>query len=103
MRTRLGCSRASAWFRASITVRGESMRFQLAPARVLAALGALAVVAIIVAGCGSDSDSTSSSGGGGSTSAETTGGGGEESSALFPKAAKANEEFEARPTSIGIE
>ncbi|HYC81255.1 MAG TPA: substrate-binding domain-containing protein [Solirubrobacterales bacterium] len=77
------------------------MRFQLAPARILAALGALAVVAIVVAGCGGGSDSTSS--GGGSTGTSTGGGEESSSSALFPKAAKANEEFETRPTSIGIE
>jgi ribose transport system substrate-binding protein len=76
------------------------MRFQLAPARVLAALAALAVFAFVVAACGGGSDTTSS-GGGGTT--ESTGGGEEaSSSALFPKAAKSNEEFETRPTSVGI-
>jgi ribose transport system substrate-binding protein len=47
---------------------------------------------LAIAGCGGDSSSSS----------ESSGGDGTEKSA-FPKAAKANEEFEQRPTSIGIE
>ncbi len=79
------------------------MRFQQAPARVLAILGAIAIAAVVLAACGGGGSDSTSSGGGGSTSGEATGGGGEEASgALFPKAAKANEEFETRPTSIGI-
>jgi ribose transport system substrate-binding protein len=93
------------------------MRLHIASARVLAAVGILLVaLALVIAGCGGGSSSTSSSGGSTESSegsgAETTGTEteegeeGEESSSsetAFPKAAKANEEFEERPTSVGIE
>jgi ribose transport system substrate-binding protein len=88
------------------------MRLHIASARVLAAVGILLVgLALVITGCGGGSSSTSS---GGSTEAsESSGGGGGESSGgsgessssetAFPKAAKENEEFEERPTSVGIE
>ncbi len=69
------------------------MRFHTASARLFVAAGAC-TVAIVVAGCGSSSSNTSSSAA--STSSSAT------ASATFPGAAKANAEFEKRPTSIGI-
>jgi ribose transport system substrate-binding protein len=63
------------------------MNVPYARVRLVAALGACAVLTLIVAACGG------SSGGSGTT---------EEASALFPKAVKKNEEFEKRPTSIGL-
>jgi len=88
------------------------MKMHIASARVLAAAGILLVgLALVIAGCGGGSSSTSSSGsteasessGGGST--ESSGGSEESSSSetAFPAAAKANEEFEERPTTVGIE
>ncbi|HEY2478636.1 MAG TPA: substrate-binding domain-containing protein [Solirubrobacterales bacterium] len=90
------------------------MRLHIASARLLAAAGILLVgLALVVAGCGGGSSSTSSSGGDGSESSEGSSGGSSEGSAgsgegsssetAFPAAAKANEEFEERPTTIGIE
>jgi ribose transport system substrate-binding protein len=93
------------------------MKLHNASARVIAAVVlCLVALALIVAGCGGGSSSTSSSGGSTESSegsgAENTGTEteegeeGEESSSsetAFPKAAKANEEFEERPTSVGIE
>jgi ribose transport system substrate-binding protein len=91
------------------------MKLHIASARVIAAaVLCLVALALVIAGCGGGSSSTSSSGGStesseGSEASENTGGEteeGEESSSsesAFPKAAKANEEFEERPTSIGIE
>lgn len=82
------------------------MKWHIASARVLAAAGILLVgLALAIAGCGGGSSSTSS---GGSTEASEGAGGSEEGSSsssesAFPKAAKANEEFEERPTSVGIE
>lgn len=63
------------------------MRIPLTSPRLLMAIGLCAVVAVVAAGCG---DSNSSSSGGGETSS------------AFPKAVKINEEFEQRPTSVGI-
>ena len=88
------------------------MKMHIASARVLAAAGILLVgLALVIAGCGGGSSSTSSSGsteasessGGGAT--ESSGGSEESSSSetAFPAAAKANEEFEERPTTVGIE
>ncbi|HXF31976.1 MAG TPA: substrate-binding domain-containing protein [Solirubrobacterales bacterium] len=79
-----------------------------------AAVLCLVALALVIAGCGGGSSSSSSSGGStesseGSGASENTGGEteeGEESSSsetAFPKAAKANEEFEERPTTVGIE
>ncbi len=94
------------------------MRLQIASARVIAAaVLCLVALALVIAGCGGGSSSTSSSGGStesseGSEGTENTGGETEEgeesegsssSESAFPKAAKANEEFEERPTSVGIE
>lgn len=91
------------------------MRLHIASARVMAAaVLCLVALALVVAGCGGGSSSTSDSGGGVESSegsggaSENTGGEteeGEESSSdtAFPKAAKANEEFEERPTTVGIE
>jgi ribose transport system substrate-binding protein len=94
------------------------MKLHIASARVIAAVVlCLAALALVIAGCGGGSSSTSSSGGSTESSegtgAETTGGEteeegeeGEESSSsetAFPAAAKANEEFEERPTTVGIE
>jgi len=83
------------------------MKLHIASARVLAAAGVLLVgLALVIAGCGGGSSSTSATtGGGGESTGESSGGGGESSSAetAFPKAAKTNEEFEERPTSVGIE
>ncbi|MBS1895639.1 MAG: substrate-binding domain-containing protein [Actinobacteria bacterium] len=90
------------------------MKLHIASARVIAAVVlCLVALVLVVAGCGGGSSSTSSSGGSTESSegsgAETTGTEteeGEESSTsetAFPKAAKANEEFEERPTSVGIE
>lgn len=84
------------------------MRFHIAPARLTAAAVLLLVgLALVVAGCGGGSSSTSSGGGGSTESSEgSSGGSGESSSSsesAFPKAVEANEEFEVRPTSIGIE
>jgi ABC-type sugar transport system substrate-binding protein len=83
------------------------MKMHIASARVLAAAGILLVgLALVIAGCGGGSSSTSASStsGGGESTSESSGGGGESSSSetAFPKAAKANEEFEERPTSVGI-
>jgi ribose transport system substrate-binding protein len=83
------------------------MKLHIASARVLAAAGVLLVgLALVIAGCGGGSSSTSATtGGGGESTGESSAGGGESSSSetAFPKAAKANEEFEERPTSVGIE
>lgn len=92
------------------------MRLHIASARVIAAaVLCLVALALVIAGCGGGSSTTSGSGGstesseGSGGASENTGGeteGGEESSSsetAFPKAAKANEEFEERPTSVGIE
>jgi ribose transport system substrate-binding protein len=92
------------------------MRLQIASARVIAAaVLCLVALALVIAGCGGGSSSTSSSGGstesseGSGGASEGTGGEteeGEESSSsetAFPAAAKANEEFEERPTTVGIE
>ncbi len=70
------------------------MRFHIASARLFAAAG-ICTVAIVAAGCGSSSSSSSSSS---STSAST----GASSTSAFPAAAKANAEFEKRPTTVGI-
>jgi ribose transport system substrate-binding protein len=86
------------------------MKLHIASARVLVAAGVLLVgLAMVIAGCGGGSSSTSS--GGNTEASESSGGGGGESSgeegtsseSAFPKAAKTNEEFEERPTSVGIE
>ncbi len=82
------------------------MKLHIASARVLAAAGVLLVgLALVIAGCGGGSSSTSATTGGGGESTGESSGGGESSSSetAFPKAAKANEEFEERPTSVGIE
>jgi ribose transport system substrate-binding protein len=89
------------------------MKLHIASARVLAAVGILLVgLALVIAGCGGGSSSTSassetseSSGGGASESSGESSESGESSSSesAFPKAAKANEEWEERPTSVGIE
>jgi ABC-type sugar transport system substrate-binding protein len=87
------------------------MKLHIASARVLAAVGILLVgLALVIAGCGGGSSSTDS---GGSTEASEGSGGSTESSggseegssseSAFPKAAKENEEFEERPTTVGIE
>jgi ABC-type sugar transport system substrate-binding protein len=85
------------------------MNLHIASARVLAAAGVLLVaLALVIAGCGGGSSSTS---GGSTETSEGSSGGSTESSGTeessssetaFPAAAKANEEFEARPTSVGI-
>lgn len=59
----------------------------VAQLRVLLAIGAVAALATAAAGCGSDSDEGGSSG---------------DASSAFPEAVKVNEEFEQRPTSIGV-
>jgi ribose transport system substrate-binding protein len=91
------------------------MKLHIASARVLAAaVLCLVALALVIAGCGGGSSSSSSTGGStesseGSGATENTGGEaeeGEESSSsetAFPAAAKANEEFEERPTTVGIE
>ncbi len=90
------------------------MKLHIASARVIAAaVLCLVALALVIAGCGGGSSSTSSSGGSTESSegsgAETTGAETEEgegssnSESAFPAAAKANEEFEERPTSVGIE
>jgi ribose transport system substrate-binding protein len=91
------------------------MKLHIASARVIAAaVLCLVALALVIAGCGGGSSSSSSTGGStesseGSEASENTGGEteeGEESSSsdtAFPKAAKANEEFEERPTTVGIE
>lgn len=85
------------------------MRLHIASARVFAVAVLLLVgLALVIAGCGGGSSSTSSSSGGSTESSEgSTGGSSEESSgsseSAFPNAVKANEEFEQRPTSVGIE
>ena len=94
------------------------MKLHIASARVIAAVVlCLVALALVIAGCGGGSSSTSSSGGStesseGSGASENTAGEteegeeGEESSSsetAFPKAAEANEEFEERPTTVGIE
>ncbi len=89
------------------------MRLHIASARVFAVAVLLLVgLALAIAGCGGGSSSTSSSSGGSTESSEgSTGGSSEETSeessgsseSAFPNAVKANEEFEQRPTSVGIE
>ncbi|HVX31732.1 MAG TPA: substrate-binding domain-containing protein [Solirubrobacterales bacterium] len=64
---------------------------------------------LVVAGCGGGSSTTS--GGGGTEAGESSGGGesaggsggSSDTETAFPKAAKENEEFEERPTTVGIE
>ncbi len=86
------------------------MRLHIASARVLAAVGILLVgLVLVVAGCGGGSSTTS--GGGGTEAGESSGGGesaggsggSSDTETAFPKAAKENEEFEERPTTVGIE
>jgi ribose transport system substrate-binding protein len=96
------------------------MRLHIASARVFAAaVLCLVALALVIAGCGGGSSSSSSSGGSTessetpATETETSETGeepeeepAEESSSsetAFPAAAKANEEREVRPTSVGIE
>lgn len=88
------------------------MKLHIASARVFAA-AVLCVIglALVIAGCGGGSSSSSTSSGGSTESSEGSSGGSTSESSegssssetAFPKAAKANEEFEERPTSIGIE
>lgn len=68
------------------------MRFHFASARWFFAIGVCAVLGLVAAGCGGSSSSSSTS----------SSSGGEEASSTFPNAVKSNEEFEERPTSIGI-
>ncbi len=89
------------------------MKLQIASARVLAAaVLCLVGLALVIAGCGGGSSSSTSDGGGGNatessespsggeaTTGETSG----SSESAFPAAVKANEEFEERPTTVGIE
>ena len=91
------------------------MKLHIASARVFAAaVLCLVALALVIAGCGGGSSSTSSSGGStesseGSEATKAPAGKreeGEESSARKApsrKPPKANEEFEERPTSVGIE
>jgi ribose transport system substrate-binding protein len=89
------------------------MKWHIASARALAAAGILLVgLVLVIAGCGGGSSTTSageetgtseSAGAGESESAGGTEEEGSSSESAFPKAAKENEEFEERPTSVGIE
>lgn len=86
------------------------MKMHIASARVLAAAGILLVgLVLAIAGCGGGSSTTSggteASEGSAGESTESAGGAeeGTSSESAFPKAAKTNEEYEERPTSVGIE
>jgi ribose transport system substrate-binding protein len=87
------------------------MKLHNASARVFAAAVLCMIgLALVIAGCGGGSSSSSSSGASTESSEGSSGGSTSESSegsssseTAFPNAAKANEEFEERPTSIGIE
>jgi ribose transport system substrate-binding protein len=87
------------------------MKLHIASARVFAAAVLCMIgLALVIAGCGGGSSSSSSSGGSTESSEGSSGGttgesseGSSSSETAFPNAAKANEEFEERPTSIGIE
>jgi ribose transport system substrate-binding protein len=87
------------------------MKLHIASARVFAAAVLCMIgLALVIAGCGGGSSSSSSSGASTESSEGSSGGSTSESSegsssseTAFPNAAKANEEFEERPTSIGIE
>jgi ribose transport system substrate-binding protein len=88
------------------------MKLHIASARVFAAAVLCMIgLALVIAGCGGGSSSSSTSSGASTESSEGSSGGSTSESSegssssetAFPNAAKANEEFEERPTSIGIE
>jgi ribose transport system substrate-binding protein len=68
------------------------MGLRIGSLRVAVASIVVAGSILVVAGCGGDSGG----------SGESSSGGGGSEGAAFPKATKANEEFEQRPTSIGL-